>query len=571
MNLPRADRHPECAGQMPRVEARRQPEDTAPPGRRPLILFEDDDLLVVNKPAGLNTHAPAPFAGEGLYDWLRHREPRWATLAIIHRLDKETSGVMVFARTPRANRSLTAQFTRHAVRKGYCLLTDRMPSRASCTVVSALARVGARYQSRPLPAGGQRAETRFRILGRQGAHTLLRAEPLTGRTHQIRVHAAAEGFPVLGDTLYGGSPAPRLCLHAEALTLRHPADGREMTFRVPADFDADPHLALRAALFSEAETTAVRLIHGAADGWPGWQVDRLGDYLLSQAEAPLTPRQRGQLECLWRGDWPGSAGPLRGAFHKRLARDAARLEIAEASPRLVLGQGPPAGAAASVVVCENGRSFELRFDEGGSVGLFLDQRDNRRRFLINHVAAGFPLFPAGAAGREVLNTFAYTCGFSVCAARAGARTVSLDLSAKYLDWGRRNFTLNGLDPAEHDFVRGDVWDWLRRWRRTGRRFDALVLDPPTFSRSKAGGAFAAEKDYAALVAASLPLLQPEGVLLASCNAARVRPEDFLARVEAALAAGARRVLQRHYAPQPPDFPVTREQPAHLKTVWLRIG
>src|SRR5438105_8009574 len=91
----------------------------------PLLLFEDDHLLVVNKPAGLNTHAPSPYAGEGIYDWLRHREPRWASLAIIHRLDKETSGVIVFSKTALANRSLTAQFTARTIRKKYLLLTDR--------------------------------------------------------------------------------------------------------------------------------------------------------------------------------------------------------------------------------------------------------------------------------------------------------------------------------------------------------------------------------------------------------------------------------------------------------------
>src|SRR5512142_271255 len=97
----------------------------------PLVCYEDEHLLVVNKPAGLNTHAPSPYAGEGLYDWLRHREPRWASLAILHRLDKETSGVMVFGKTSQANRSLTEQFTRRTVRKKYLLLTDRsVPTKA---------------------------------------------------------------------------------------------------------------------------------------------------------------------------------------------------------------------------------------------------------------------------------------------------------------------------------------------------------------------------------------------------------------------------------------------------------
>src|SRR5216117_4094653 len=90
-----------------------------------LILFEDEYLLVINKPAGMNTHAPSPYAGEGIYDWLRNREPRWANLAIIHRLDKETSGVMAFAKTPLANRSLTQQFTERSVAKSYLLATDR--------------------------------------------------------------------------------------------------------------------------------------------------------------------------------------------------------------------------------------------------------------------------------------------------------------------------------------------------------------------------------------------------------------------------------------------------------------
>src|SRR5882724_466983 len=121
-----------------------------------LILFEDEHLLVVNKPAGMNTHAPSPFAGEGLYEWLKHREPRWSKLAIIHRLDKETSGVMVFGKTPLANRSLTAQFTQHTIRKSYRLITDRPVKFTQLTVASSLVRAGEKYFSRPLHAGGER-------------------------------------------------------------------------------------------------------------------------------------------------------------------------------------------------------------------------------------------------------------------------------------------------------------------------------------------------------------------------------------------------------------------------------
>ena len=177
--------------------------------------------------------------------------------------------------------------------------------------------------------------------------------------------------------------------------------------------------------------------------------------------------------------------------------------------------------------------------------------------------------PEGAPGAEVLNTFAYTCGFSVCAAKAGARTTSLDLSKKYLEWGKRNFRLNQLDPGGHDFIYGDAFDWLRRLTKKGRIFDVVVLDPPTFSQSKEQGAFQAEKDYGRLVKAALPLLKPNGVLFASTNAARLEPEQFLETLASAIETDGRKMLQQHYVPQPPDFPVHRQEPAYLKTVWLK--
>jgi 23S rRNA (cytosine1962-C5)-methyltransferase len=231
-----------------------------------------------------------------------------------------------------------------------------------------------------------------------------------------------------------------------------------------------------------------------------------------------------------------------------------------AAPQCLWGKPAPA----EFYIRENGLRFALSLDQGYSAGLFLDQRDNRRSLLTRHVAADFEIPPAP----EVLNTFAYTCGFSACAAAAGARVTSLDLSKNYLDWGRRNFALNAIDPVRHDFVFGDTFDWLRRFAKKKRLFDLIILDPPTFSRSKESGVFQAEKDYGALAVAALPLLKRGGILFASTNAAEFPPEDFLENLTRAISG--RRVLQRHYAPQPPDFPISRDEPAYLKTVWLRI-
>ena len=533
------------------------------------MIFEDEHLLVVNKPAGLNTHAPDPFAGEGIYDWLRHRELRWAKLAIVHRLDKETSGVLVFSKTQLANRSLTDQFTSRAVRKRYVLLTDRPVPDREFTVRSHLVRVGDHYASR---AGGQPAETRFApaaaevrksFSDNKGSYNVLLAEPLTGRTHQIRVHASERGFPVLGDTLYTGTPAQRVFLHALELTLKHPGTGKESTFYAAPDFAADPRLALRANLMDQANTNAWRIIHSGSDGWPGWYVERLGDFLLSAGETPLSDDQAQKLECL------RQTIPARGAYHKLLNRHVRLAKPEDASPRHQLGDEAPE----RFVVRENGLDFELTFHEGYSAGLFLDQRDNRRRLLTGHVAAGFDLYPLDRRQElriEILNTFAYTCGFSVAAAKAGARSTSLDLSKKYLDWGRRNFVLNGLDPAAHDFIYGDVFDWLRRFTKQGRHFDVILLDPPTFSQSRASGVFKAEKDYSKLVNAALPLLSSGGVLFASSNAGAWSPAQFMESITTTIHRAQRKIVQQHYVPQPPDFPISRAEPAYLKTVWLRL-
>jgi 23S rRNA (cytosine1962-C5)-methyltransferase len=548
----------------------------------PCVIFEDDHLLVVHKPAGWNTHAPGPHAGEGIYDWLRHREPRWSALAILHRLDKETSGVLVFGKTPAANRSLTEQFTERRVRKKYRLLTDRDVPKKEFTVKTALVRAGEKYVSRPPHAGAEIAETRFKIVPEiRNPKSEIRnweAEPLTGKTHQIRVHAAERGFPILGDVLYGGTPAARMFLHAAEISFTHPATGQPLTFSAPADFVGDevtslknkteklepPHVgsyALRSAVIEPETTNAFRVIHGATDGWPGWYVERLGDFLLSQSERPLRADQREELARLVK------TLAARGAYHKILSRQVRRTTTAEASPQPVLGEAAPE----RFEVTENGVRFEISFNEGYSIGLFLDQRDNRRRILTGHIAADFPNSELRTPNSELLNVFAYTCGFSVCAARAGARTTSLDLSKKYLEWGRRNFMLNGLDPAGHDFIFGDAFDWMRRLAKKGRRFDAVLLDPPTFSQSKEHGAFRAEKDYAKLVGTALPLVKPGGILFASTNATDWPPEAFLAEAETAVRQSRRKVLQRHYFPQPPDFPVSRGEPAYLKTLWLRIS
>jgi 23S rRNA (cytosine1962-C5)-methyltransferase len=525
----------------------------------PCVIHEDEHLLVVVKPPGLNTHSPSPFAGEGIYDWLRNREPRWASLAIIHRLDKATSGVMVFAKTTLANRSLTQQFSERKVRKRYLLLTDRSHERTALAIKTGLRRMGERYFAEPPGRpGSDLAETKFQWREEFRGFQLWSAEPLTGKTHQIRVHAQSSSFPILGDTLYGGSMFQRVCLHAEYLSFEHPATGQKVEFQSASDFFESPAKALRSAIIEPDLTDAYRIINGAADLQEGLYVDRWGPYILASSESQLSGQQTDLVRAL--------AADRHGAYFKKLERNIRRTTPAEAGAELLFG----AAAPNPFLISENGVKFEISFEHGYSAGLFLDQRDNRRRLLTNYAAPGFELFPNGLKRKEVLNTFAYTCGFSVCAALAGASTTSLDLSKKYLEWGKRNFAANGLDPSQHDFIYGDVFDWAGRLARKGRVFDLVLLDPPTFSHAKSGGTFQAEKDYGKLVEKVLPLLKPGGILFASTNARNLAPEDFIAQIRAAAMRLGRRDTQMHFVPQPIDFPISRGEPAYLKTVWLRL-
>ena len=215
----------------------------------PPVLHADDWLLVVDKPAGLLSVAGRGPAGE---DCLHARlQQAWPDALVVHRLDMATSGLMVFARGERAQRILSIAFAARAVEKRYVAIVAGKPEPAStdgegwATIELPLA---ADWPARPRQkvdaAGGRPSLTRWRVaresLRAREDGTRLELQPVTGRSHQLRVHLAAIGHPILGDALYAPAPiagaAPRLLLHAESLALAHPADGRPLVWRCDAPF-----------------------------------------------------------------------------------------------------------------------------------------------------------------------------------------------------------------------------------------------------------------------------------------------------------------------------------------------
>jgi len=205
----------------------------------------------------------------------------------------------------------------------------------------------------------------------------------------------------------------------------------------------------------------------------------------------------------------------------------------------------------SEIVKEDGLLYEVDFAIGYSTGLFCDQRTNRRYLRL--------LSP-----KRVLNTFSYTCAFSVAAATCGAETVSIDLSKSSLNRGRKNFELNGLDPVGHRFLVGDVLATLPRLARdeTGP-FDVIILDPPTFGRSGSRKAFRAAHDFEDLVALALTCATPDACLLLSTNCSTLRAE----KLRSMAARVARGKMNFHRQPPQPDFP-----PGHgSETLWMQRG
>ena len=171
---------------------------------------------------------------------------------------------------------------------------------------------------------------------------------------------------------------------------------------------------------------------------------------------------------------------------------------------------------------ENSITFNLRVDTGLSPGLFLDQRANRK--LLRNLSRN----------TKVLNLFAYTCSFSVVAALGGATQVtSVDVSQPFLDWGKENFTSNGLPTEGHYFVKADTRDYLTLARKRGWLFNYIILDPPSFSRSK-GNTFAVKKELVPMAKNCLDLLVPGGEVLVSTNLSTWSPDDLRSELKAGL-------------------------------------
>ena len=511
-----------------------------------MILHQDSAWLAVDKPCGLATHAGKP--GElGAVEWLELH--LGLNSHVVSRLDRGTSGVLLLA----CDRAAAARA--EAIHEaGQAVKVYEFWAVADSAAVG----LGETWTSHE-PLDGKPAETRFTRLEKNPKGDLVRyrAELTRGRRHQIRRHAAAAGLPILGDEEHGGAPFGRLMLHCTEVNW--PELDQPVRAEAPHSFLAlaegrDPGFAIcrdRRGRWPQAIADAFRAVHrdeipglpAAVDiygGWfnATWFDETSSEEKLTRLLLPVLDEVQQAYSC--RG------GVIR--IHRRNPHQRALV-----TETRTVGKAPPD----IFTVEEHGLKFEVSLTRTQHPGLFLDQRDTRRRVSLE------------AAGRRVANLFAYTCSFSVVAVAAAAEVAfSVDTARPGLNTGKTNFALNGLTAGGRGkFIQEDARKWLERQERRlkekpqdFRPLDLVICDPPVFASAKDGGKFELEVEWPRLAARTARLLGPGGVTVFANN--HRSGDHAFYRTE--LAKNFREVTDLR---PPLDFPVFPRRPHHVRTFW----
>ena len=466
------------------------------------VLFEDSEIIAIDKAYGINTHTNdskignTDFVQDGLIEIFEKQLGR--KLHIVHRLDQTTTGVIIFAKTPVAAKKYAAFFFDRLVRKTYWFITAASNDSEEFTIDKTIIHKGRELE----------AKTNFKRLKKAAGFELWQANPLTGRNHQIRIHAQAAGISIIGDEKYEGADYPFLCLHNHCIEFPNgiviyshaPIYYQELIILknptlASALFECDRRLRLFAgAAFDQC----YRLVHKEF----GYTIDQFGKNLVlsSYDETWSDADQKTFSEF---------AALIKKPVVLRMMHNRGKDPLNKS--QLVLGDLP---VETNWLAKENEIIFEIRSDSGQSFGLFLDQRLQRNWVLQN------------SENRDVLNLFSYTCGFSVAAALGRAKLVtSVDTSKNVLAWGKRNFTHNGILPESHRFLLRDSLDYLDQCAKKQIRFDLVICDPPSFSRGEKS-VFKIENELENLLRKCIAILNPGGDLLFSTNFENFFIEDI---------------------------------------------
>ena len=462
-----------------------------------LRFQEFDDFVVFFKPNGLRMHQ----VDDGQFGFVEALSAKLHTpLFIVHRLDKETSGLVLFAKTKAAASMITELFEDHLVQKTYFFLTDKVITEKKLSVKSHIEKlqnhfVNSKSQAEP------NSETEFEYQKPIDQFHLWKANPKTGKPHQIRLHAQHAGISVCGDTEHGGCKWFRLALHASSL--RFLLKGIEHNFSVvlPPSFE-NPEVFPIKNLFQDSLFNKSKLLH----------FDKNSCFRLIHTEGG-TIRADVFGKHLWVYDY--ALHGLSTLEVQKIQEFAIDNELSS-SIRHMVDRGTGVGGQekstlhsldmpVSWLASEAPATYQLRTDAGFSPGLFLDQKENRAFVRDN------------SAGKKILNLFSYTGAFSVAAALGNASQVTtVDVSKKFLEWSKDNFKHNHIATENHEFFAQDCLLFLKGAKKRERVWDFIICDPPSFGRSQ-DAVWKIEKNLPELAELLWNCLSNNGQILFTCN------------------------------------------------------
>ena len=479
------------------------------------VIFENDDIVAVDKPYGFDTHTNEAKAGQA--DFIQpglielYEKQRAEKLYIVHRLDRTTTGVIVFARSEMAAKVYQGFFRARETKKTYEFVTASKSKTSTASSREPILRNGIDLE----------ASTDFVRRSQSGGFELWEATPHTGRNHQIRIHAAAAGLSLLGDDKYGGAEFPFICLHNRRIEF---PNGIIIESKSPRYFDdlsflndvplarALVEIEKRERIFQlkgadekriKSEPASLRLIHTAKQSSDrGLSLDQFGERLVLS---------------WYKDQWSTSDRQTYQRLSEILKISIVVRFLKE--PREPEFLGSDGASKDKWIANESGQKHEIRFN---GLGLFLDQRVQRQWVKEN------------TKDKSVLNLFSYTCGFGVAAALGGASSVtSVDLNKNVLNWGRENFALNDIDGINQGklvFLCREAIQFLEQAKAKKQTFDLIVCDPPNFGRHDKQ-IFKIEVEIDRLLGLSIERLNPQGQLLFSTSSDKLFIADIRRKFE----------------------------------------
>ena len=302
----------------------------------------------------------------------------------------------------------------------------------------------------------------------------------------------------------------------------------------------------RSAYYQDDLTTAFRLFNQEGDGFGGLTVDLYGDYAVFSWYNSYVYQIRQTISEAFRQVFPEVLGTYEKIRFKGLDYESAH----------VYGQEAPD----FFTVLENGVLYQVFMNDGLMTGIFLDQHEVRGS-----------LVDGLAMGKSLLNMFSYTAAFSVAAAMGGAsQTTSVDLAKRSRELSQAHFQANGISTDDHSFIVMDVFEYFKYAKRKGLTYDVIVLDPPSFARNKKQ-TFSVAKDYHKLISQSLEILNPEGIIIASTNAANVSRQKFTEQIDKGFAGRSYQILNKYGLPADFAYNKKDESSNYLKVISMKVS